>query len=217
MTGTCYYHPDAPAADTCVQCGMAICQNCRERVAEKTVCRKCVGAVRARLEQQMAAGGPPTGAAPQNLTGSPAYAAASGQNAAAKPDSGRLLMAIGLGLVIAIVGAIITEKILFFAHFGLSLLYVGIGYAIGFALHQMLGRGGGGLALMACGLMIVGLAVGELFYVQDVVGLINNRPGGAAVSFAEAFPVAMSSHGIMHWVCILFGLMACYRGVEQQG
>lgn len=216
MAGPCYYHSDTPAVDTCVQCGMPICQQCRDRVAEKTVCRRCVGAVRSRLEQQMAAGGPP-----QNATGAPAYATASGPRvsavAADKHDSGRLLMAIGLGLVIAIVGALITEKILFYAHFGLSLLYIGIGYGIGFALHQMLGRGGSGLALIACGVMVVGLAVGELFFVQDVVGMVNAKGGGIPITFTDAFPVAMSAHGIMHWVCIAFGLMACYRGVEQQG
>lgn len=220
MAGPCYYHPDAPAVDTCVQCGMPICQPCRDRVAEKTVCRKCVGAVRARLQQQMAAGGPQSaGAAPQNLSGSPAYAASGAQTyAAAKPDSGRLLMAMALALVIAIVGAVITEKILVYAGFGLSLLYVGIGYGVGFVLHRMLGRGGGGLALMACGIMIVGLVVGELFYVQDMISLASAKAGsGGSITFAEAFPIAMSTHGIMHWVCILFGLMGCYRGVAQQG
>ncbi len=217
MAAPCYYHPDTPAVDTCVQCGMPICQQCRDRVAEKTVCRNCVGAVRARLEQQMATGGPP-----QSVSSAPAYAAASGPRVsaavAAKPDSGRLLMALGLALVIGIVGALITEKIQFYAHFDLSLLYVGIGYGIGFALHSILGRGGGGLALAACGVMLVSLFIGELFWVQDIVGLVNAKEGSAgAITFAEAFPVAMSAHGIIHWVCILFGLMACYRGVAQQG
>lgn len=220
MTGPCYYHPDAPAVDTCVQCGMSICQQCRDRVAEKTVCRKCVGAVRARLEQQMAAGGPQTGAAaPQNLTGSPAYAAASGPAAyaAAKPDSGRLLMAIGLALVIGIVATIAIEKILFFTGLGLSLLYIAMGYGIGYGLHSVLGRGGSGLALLACGLMVVCLVVGELFYAQDIINVINSKGGGSTLTFAEILPRAIQHHGIMHWVCILFGLMACYRGVEQHG
>lgn len=212
MTGTCYYHPDQTAVDSCVQCGVAICDQCRDRVGEKSFCKRCVAAVRQRVEQQMAAGAPVSASMAQS---SAPIGAAYSASRPAPADGKSLALGIVLALVIGIVGAIAIEKILVFAHFGLSLLYVFLGYGIGICLHRMSGRGGADLALLACGIMLVSLVVGELVFTQDVVNMVAAR--GRTVSFAEALPVAMSSHGVMHWVCLAIGLYACYRGMEQQG
>jgi len=126
-------------------------------------------------------------------------------------------MGIGLGLVIGIIGAIAIEKILFYAHFGLSLLYVGLGYGIGWGIHRVTGRGGSGLALVAVTVMLVALGVSHLVWAQDILSAA--RDAGRAdpsVTLFDVFPIAMGHLGVLHWVCIAFGLLACYRGMEQQ-
>lgn len=128
-----------------------------------------------------------------------------------------MLLGILLGLAIGIVGGILIEKILFYAHFGLSLLYIAMGYGIGWGIHRVTGRGGPGLAMLAVGLMIACLGVSHLVWTQDVLSEAR-RLGDAdpGVTVLEAFPIAVGHLGFMHWVCIAFGLLACYRGVEQQ-
>lgn len=162
---------------------------------------------------------PPTASwppAPLGQAGGPSGMAADGVYSTRIPPD-KMLMGIVLGLAIGLVGGIIIEKILLYAHFGLSLLYVGMGYGIGWGIHRVTGRGGAGLALLAVGLMVACLGVSHLVWAQDVLNEVraagNAAPG---TTFIDALPVAMASLGIMHWVCITFGLLACYRGVESQ-
>lgn len=109
------------------------------------------------------------------------------------------------------------EKVLFYAHFGLSLLYVAQGYAIGWAIHRMTGRGGPGLALVAVGIMIASLAIGHLVMAYDILSVVRNANGGdPSLTVGQIFPMVIKNQNIMHWVCIAFGLYACYRGGEQQ-
>jgi len=55
MTNSCFYHPAQAAAAVCVQCGMPICDQCRETIADKIVCKHCVGKMRMRVERELAA------------------------------------------------------------------------------------------------------------------------------------------------------------------
>ncbi|MBV9849160.1 MAG: hypothetical protein JO250_05670 [Armatimonadetes bacterium] len=225
MSTPCFNHPDVPAVGSCVQCGTPGCAQCLQQVAGRSVCQRCVGAIRARLAQQGVAGpqGPlPQGQVPQGVPppyspSAPAYGGAA-PAAPAPADTRQVLLGIALGGVIGIIGAILIEKILFYAGFGLSLLYVLLGYGIGWGIHRVTGRGGSGLALAAVGVMVVCLGVAHLVMAQDFLSAAQ-AAGRAApgTTLLDAFPIVVGHLGIMHWVCIAFGLMACYRGVEQQG
>jgi hypothetical protein len=126
------------------------------------------------------------------------------------------MLGILAGLAISVIGSILIMKILFYTHFGLSILYVGLGYGIGYGLHRFTGTGGGAMPGIACLIMLAGLAVGHLVYVNDVLQTLN-AGGEATVSFGAAIPIVMSSFSFLHWICIAFGIAACWRGVESQG
>lgn len=225
MPDPCYYHPDTTATGNCVQCGVPICDACTDRINQKPVCKNCVAAVRARLEREMAA---PAGAyaAPSDAPGpqaqswpppatNPAYGAPSA--ALAPLDPTKLTMGIVVALVIGIVGCIALEKLLLYAHFGLSYLYILVGYGIGWGLHRMTGRGGTMLAAMAVGVFVVSLIVEHLVYAGDVLQMLHTgADADPSATFGEAFKLVLTQSGIMHWVVILIGLYACYRGVMRR-
>jgi len=224
MASACYYHPSVSSAGSCLPCGMPICADCTQQIAGRAVCGKCAPSFKARMEQQAAAAqaqgrqAPYAGYAPQPMGGASAPPAYSGTVAKGeRSDMQEALMGLGLGLVIGIIGAVIIEKILFYGHFGLILLYVAMGYGIGWGIHRVTGRGGTGLALAAVGIMAVALFVGQLFYAQDILNAVREA-GRADVSATlfDALPVSVTHLGVIHWVCMAFGLLACYRGVEQQ-
>ena len=162
---------------------------------------------------------PPAGAWPPAPTQQPGRAGGGASYAVASNRVGpdKMLLGIALALAIGIVGGILIEKILVYAHFGLSLLYVGMGYGIGWGLHRVTGRGGAGMAMLAVGLMVACLGVSHLVWAQDILN--EARRQGAALpgmTLFDVLPVSMQPLGFMHWVCITFGLIACYRGVVQQ-
>lgn len=223
MAGPCYYHPDTPAVDTCVQCGMPICQQCRDRVADKSVCRKCVGAVRARLEQQMASGGPQSAVSPpQNLTGSPAYAAASGNyqsasSAGGSADSQRTLLGIVAAAAISLIGGLIWEKMIFHLGYRIPFLFIGIGVATGYAFHRITGRSGSSAALIASFTMFVCLLLAHLLLAMDLLGVMRASSSfGPSASLSDAISVMTSRLSMWQWVSIAIGLGWCYRAVDQQ-
>ena len=221
MSTPCFNHPTVAAVGSCVQCGTPGCAQCLQQVAGKTVCQRCVAAIRARLEPQVPPAAPAPGAYGSPYGGpatgfAPPYAPA--QAAPPKTDAKQVLLGMALGAVIGVIGAILLEKLLVYGHFGLSLLYVFLGYGIGWGIHRVTGRGGPGLGLAAVGVMVFSLLVSHLVLAQDVLSAA--QAGGRAdsgVTLLDAFPQVLGRLGIMHWVCILIGLGACYRGMEQQG
>ncbi len=224
MPEPCFYHPAVPSVASCVQCAMPICDECREEVAGKSVCKRCVGSIRTRLEQQMAASPPPPQSAPVGqpgyappLSGAQAYGAPAAVVAPQKLEPSRLVIGLVLAAVVAIIGAIVIEKIYVGLHFGLSLLYVAQGYAIGWAIHRMTGRGGPGLAVAAVGIMIGSLVLSHFVLAYDTLNAAR-AVGDAdnSISVAQAFPIVIKHQTFMHWMLILLGLYACYRGVEQR-
>ena len=224
MAGPCYYHPEIAAAGTCIQCGMGACTDCLQQIGGRSVCAGCSSAFKARLAQQAPVYGaspPPYSAgysAPPSIYSAPPEVSYSGTAVGMNPsDKKELWIGILLALVIGIIGAVIIEKILFYAHFGLSLLYIGMGYGIGWGIHRATGRGGPGLALLAVGIMLTCLGVSHLVFAQDMLNAARADGGvDPRVTVFDVFPIAVGGLGFMHWVCILFGVMACYRGVEAQ-
>lgn len=237
MSNPCYYHPDTQARSSCVQCGLPICDMCTDRINERTFCHKCVKAVRERMEKQMAspglgaASGPsPSGYAAggysaPTATGSawpPAPAQAYGGSrfvAAAQPlDASKMILGIVAALLIGIVGAIVVEKIYFYVGFSLSLLYILIGYGIGYGLCMVTRRGGMGMALLAVGIMVISLLIGQLVLTSDALNKMRvGSPELAGVTTAAVFPLLLSHMGFMYWICIAFGLYSCFKSVARQG
>lgn len=53
MTPTCYLHPFRDATATCVECRRSICDECRETISGRPVCRPCVEAIRSRVASEL--------------------------------------------------------------------------------------------------------------------------------------------------------------------
>jgi hypothetical protein len=132
-------------------------------------------------------------------------------------DRLNLVKGLAVGLGIGIVGSILTLKLLFYAHFGLSYIYIAVGYGIGAGIWHFTNRGGTQLAFASVGVMIFSLAVAHLVYAADVLGEVraagNADPG---VTLFDALPVAMSTFSPMHWVCIAIGVAACWGAAHRQ-
>ncbi|HEY3333324.1 MAG TPA: B-box zinc finger protein [Capsulimonadaceae bacterium] len=222
----CFYHDTAPASGTCVQCGLPICAACTTSVGVKTACPSCLPAVKARVEQAqpVAAGAAPS---PQTWSpdppqiyqpGAPAVEAPSYKSGVDSSFVGQTAAGLGLGLVLGIICSIIVFKLLFFAHFGLSYLYVVIGYGVGFGIHKVTGRGGTALGIMGVLVMVVSLFAGHLSYAADVLNAARAEDASipASLTAFDVFRETLGSFGFMHWVCVAIGLGACYRAIEAQ-
>lgn len=174
MTNSCFYHPAQAAEATCVECGMPICSQCRETVADKTVCKQCVGKMRARVERELAVSpnaGPLPAQMGQQPTASPgvwppppmAVGSAPQAMQAAAPNVGRILAGVGLSVVLGLIGTVLWVAITYFAHFELSLVAIGVGWLCGWGALKGCGQGGKVAAIIgavaALGTTLIGASV----------------------------------------------------------
>lgn len=208
---TCFYHPDQVASAVCAQCAVPLCPACTETVANKPVCRNCVSAIRARLGSQMNAPSAqsvaPTGAQQYGTWPPPPAHPVSPASVktAGGADTGRLLLGILAAAVVGIVGTIIWEKIFFYGHFGLSLIYLGIGIGVAWVLVQVSGQHTGMTAPLAVAITLVTLAVGHLVLAYDFTGVMS----------WDALMFVCSHLGPMHWICVALGLFGAYRTIDR--
>ena len=229
MPSPCYYHPDAPATGNCVQCGVPICDACTDRINQKPVCKNCVAVVRARVERELASA--PTGYAPPAVGGQTQInhgsygignAPAAGLTSypatpTAAPNAGKVAIGIVVALIIGVIGCIAVEKFELFAPLSLSLLYVLVGYAIGWGLHKITGSGGMKMAVIAVCVMFVSLVVSHLVLVQDELSqAIADHKVGTDLTFNDALVPVLSSQGFVHWLFVAFGLYACFKGMMRR-
>ncbi len=153
MAASCFYHPDQAATATCVQCGMPICDQDRETVADKTVCKRCVGLMRARVERELAAD-PAAQALPQAM-GQPAFpvsgvwppppmaaVATSRPLPSAVPGIGRIVAGIGLSVVLGLIGTAIWLAIIYYTHRNILWVAIGVGWLCGWGALKGCGQGG---------------------------------------------------------------------------
>jgi hypothetical protein len=240
MAKPCYYHPQSESTGQCINCGMPICAECTEAANVASACARCAPTVRSRMAAQ------PAAPAPQGnsfMQGSPANAYAPTANTpsaygqapigpdlssaavakANKDERVSLLRGLAVGSVVGIIGCILVLKLLFYSHFGISFLYIAVGYGIGFCICKATGRGGPGLAAAATGIMIVSLLIAHFVYAADFLNLIRatiaddpDTDIDPNVTVVQIFPLAMSTFRPMHWICLAIGIVACWRGVEQQ-
>ena len=218
MPNPCYYHPDVTAAGTCIQCGTPSCPECLEAVGGKMACRRCSGALKARLAAQPATPLPlrPAGINPNGINPN------AGLNYASSPADyvntvsvekltpAKIGMGIALAVVVGLLGSLGIEKILFYSHFGFVVLYVFLGAAVAMSLRSLTGRGGITMALTAAGILLVCLGVSHLVYAQDVMN--QARAGGElnpGVTFSDVFPLAMGNLKSVHWIFVAGSVFVC--------
>jgi len=205
----CYFHPDAVAGAICVKCGVPICPACTQSVGVKTSCPSCVD-----YGRQYATAAPIASAQTSATSASPA-AYKSGTDSSYYTQ---IFAGLGLGFAIGSILSVLVMKVLFYAHFGISFLYIAVGYGVGFGIHKVTGRGGAGLASAGVAVMLLSLLVGHCTYVYDLLGALHaSGQVPDTFSFFDAFGPVLQSLGVMHWVCIAIGVGACFRAIEAQG
>lgn len=216
MPNPCYYHPQAEAVGTCIQCGTPGCAGCLEAVGERMACRRCAGALKSKFAAQTAAAPParpPTGLNPNvnpnaglNFASSPSDFVDT--TPLPKVTPGKLLLGVGVAGAVSALGSLGIEKILFYSHFGFPFLYLILGATVSGCLRACTGRGGVPLALTAGGVMAAGMAVSHLVYVQDFLSrarVLGHADAG--VTFADALPVALGGLSFGHWLMVGGGVL----------
>ena len=176
---TCFYHPGQVASTACAQCSAPLCAACTETVAGKSVCRRCVAAIRARVASQIN----PTAPSP----GSVAVAPVTGVSA-----TGLLLGGV-YGALIGIAGAFVLAKIEFYTNFQIGLLNSLVGFGVGFGVLLGCKRGGLAPAVMGGVLAFFAMMLSEYFYFGD-----EAVPG---VTFVDHL-----SHMTMGWLFVAIGV-----------
>jgi hypothetical protein len=85
---SCAYHPDRAAVDSCFQCQKAICAECREAVAGRSMCQNCIAEIRNRVVGQPAASAAPVGATYAGAATPPPYPGAGATSVPPLPSLG---------------------------------------------------------------------------------------------------------------------------------
>ncbi|MES2459518.1 MAG: hypothetical protein V4671_02985 [Armatimonadota bacterium] len=206
---TCFYHADRPSVDTCTECRQPICSECQTTVAEKTVCRQCVSAIRERVAaEMMGPGAMATLAAPvQPMEASSPLIAESGVYQPYIPPVPAHTKAMGfkhvfggfgLGFMAGLFGLVAWVAFVSFAKFNVSLFAIALGWLIGIATTKGAGgRGGNVVAIMSallafffCGIGFV-LFLGEAQAWNWIFGLLCFFFG---IQQAYKTPMAVENH-----------------------
>lgn len=235
MSTPCFNHPETQSAGSCINCGMTYCTDCIRQVGRVLACTKCAPAIHARLEQngQIPPTQPnPSSYPPQQTYGTqPPYAGTPPAQQAWPPPpqqpipgatqsyGGRVyanphttadfIKGLCLASAIGIAGSILILKLLFYAHFGLSYLYILVGYGIGWGMWVFYGKGGIKTIAATAVIYVISLFIAHVVYVNDVVAQLQSSNPGLAL--ADAFIPVIQAMGFMHWVCIAIGFYACWR------
>ena len=201
----------------CAQCGTPGCPECLETVGLKLACRRCVDLLKRNLLAQPAS---PPSVRPLNPELNPNaglnYASNPADYVNAAPPNTykpqQMLMGVGLASVVGVIGAVGIEKLLFYGHFGLALLYIILGAAVGGCARAFTGRGGVVIATAALVVMAASLMISHLIYAQDIMTQAqasSDLPGGASLS--STFPIVMGQLKFIHWAFVAGGLFASVR------
>ena len=209
--------------------GNSVCPTCAPSVRQYGIQPQPVGAAAfaAAPSGQNAYGAPPaanTYGTPMPGTYSPPPPSTPFQDTshaalakARREDQMNLWKGLAVGLGIGTIGSIVAMKILFYAHFGISYLYILIGWGIGAGIWHFTNRGGTQLALSSITVMAVRLFFGHLSFALDV--LSQARADGyadAGVTIFDAFPQPMAMLTPIHWLLIAIGMAACWRAADRQ-
>jgi hypothetical protein len=129
------------------------------------------------------------------------------QSAAAQAT--KLGIASAIGLSVSILGSIGVMKIAFYVGFGFSILYIALGWAVGFVLGMATPKKLAAIGFASLTLAI-GLFVGHLTFTADAIHKYPELLGG--VPLMTAFPQVMGLFKGTHWLFVLLAFAACLRG-----
>lgn len=204
----CSNHPGTPAITSCAICGKSICMECERRLGTQIVCETCMVREKNRPAGNM------------EQIQNPTAASASGfaqpmSSEIVKPNIG---MAILYGLGAAIAGAFVWDKIVFFTHFKLGLVAVGIGILVGIAVLKG-AKGGYSKVLPIIGAVLAGFGIllGEYLLLGDLLSqkLAEEATNGEHLAYSGqllfsmlVFPKYLFGGGmsIMSWIFVLIGI-----------
>lgn len=209
---TCFYHADQVASTTCAQCAVPLCGQCTQTVAGKSVCRRCVDAIRARVASEMSSSAPaaPASSFPQPGAYSPPNSYVPAQSARAAAPAGLsttgLLLGAVYGALIGIVGAFALGKIEFYSNFQIGYLNALVGYGCGFGVLLGCKRGGVVPAVLGGVLAFFAMMLSEYVFFQAAVAqFISQNPGSAGPLSQYTFMDHLGHIGLT-WLFIAIGV-----------
>ncbi|MDQ7827136.1 MAG: hypothetical protein RDV48_30340 [Candidatus Eremiobacteraeota bacterium] len=166
----CDNHPEKEAAGKCNECGKAFCSECTEKIGENLYCKACIDKGK------------------QNLV-------------SAVEDLSKNInwgMAFVAGLVVALIGAVIWDKVEIWFKIRLGIIAIAIGYGVGWAVCVGAGgKRGTGLQIMSVVLTLTGIAGGLFFTIHDYLlqeaakGTTPMNPGSDWLMTALVFPMVL--------------------------
>ena len=205
---TCFYHADQVASTACAQCAVPLCGQCAQNVAGKSVCRRCVEAIRARVASEMNPGAPAAqpGMAYNPPGGSvPAQPMRASVSAASLSPTGLLLGGV-YGALIGLVGAFVLGKIEFYSHLQVGYLNALVGYGCGFGVLLGCKRGGVVPAVLGGVLAFFAMMLSEyVFFQASVAQFISQNPSAAGPLSQYTFVDHLGHIGLT-WLFIAIGV-----------
>lgn len=221
MSASCFYHPERATDKSCAQCGIPLCSECGQIVAEKPVCSNCVSAIRSRIAREQStvpSAGVAAGAAvappPIAPVASRGYAATEPASSSGKSAPVRATLGILYGLAIGIVGAIAWEKFVFYTHFNIGYLTALIGFGVGFGVIMGYRRGGLVPAIMGAVIAFVAqmFGYGLLFHDMILADAGNSIPADFILTPHMFMDIAQNG-GIsgMDWIIIAIGVYGGFK------
>jgi len=204
----CSVHPGRPAYTSCARCKSPICMDCEVRMGAETICRSCLAKAR---DASPAEPGPPAVGTDQIAV------------QAATSESPGYIGAIGAGLLVAIVCAVIWDKVVFYTQYKAGFVSIILGMLVGGGV--VLGankRYGPALPIVGAVLAAVGILLGELLLIGDIAGKMVEELKGAEAGHIsifdklfvaiKVFPLYIREDmGFLDWVFVAIGVYSGYK------
>ncbi len=180
----CAFHPGEDTKARCNHCAKSLCGDCRIFVAGKVVCKACETLLNELSRREL-----------ENSKRSP------------------LFLASVLGFMTALLGAVLWGKLALYTNhlhgFSDWVTGVSVGLAVVVGAH---GRRGREFQLLAAGLGLLGIFLGEAFLVHSF--LVKSTLYTETASFrdvATVFPDYLTNLSIAHWAFAIFGVYLAFR------
>jgi hypothetical protein len=187
---TCYHHPDQLSSTACSQCGIPLCNGCVETVANQSVCRNCVGAIRNRIAGEMNTPTRPMAVVPMPQT-----------------NAKGLLLGIVYGAVAGAVGAFLLAKIEGMTNLEWGYINALVGFGVGYGVLMGDKRGGVPAAIAGGVLAFFSMMFCEYLLLSDGLAKYLASHNQGPVSINSAMFLDYLRHlDIIDWVCIAIGV-----------
>lgn len=215
----CAQHPGVEAVGTCIACGQAICEACRETVAGHPMCHSCVAQEQERVRSEVAADASATpevadGSVAAPGTAAPAASPTDAVTSAAPPPQPcgflQYVKAVLFAGIAAVLGALIWDKFALWTGIQLGLIAVAVGWVVATALCiGAEGRPGKLLPVLGAVTAAFGIMLGYAMLMQDTDrGELarNLREADYFLKLFTYFLTAPFNLDLMDWVFVAIGV-----------